>query len=215
MLYAAVLLGLVSAPPLIGNGNQVLLPLRDFHVIPSESGPVSYYSLVRGSSGEYIHAAYVPGLATVVVGYTIPEKLRLNVARVRWRWRALKLPEGGNECVAGKGDSAAVVYLVWRRFLRWYSVKYVWSSVAPKGATCDSSRSLFRAQDTVIVESGGPLGEWRSVEINPDKEFRAHFAHGDPNADVPALGGIGIMSDGDQTHSSSAADYSDFVIDCR
>jgi hypothetical protein len=43
-------------------------------------------------------------------------------------------------------------------------------------------------------------------------EFQHHFANGDPNADVPDLVGIGLMTDGDQTHSDSAADYADFVL---
>jgi len=32
------------------------------------------------------------------------------------------------------------------------------------------------------------------------------------NADVPELLGVGIMTDGDQTRSVSAADYSDFSL---
>jgi hypothetical protein len=84
--------------------------------------------------------------------------------------------------------------------------------VGPKGATCDAKRNLFRAQDTIIVESGSPLGEWRAVEIDPDSEFRKHFSHGDPRADVPDLIGLGLMSDGDQTRSVSEADYADFVL---
>ena len=39
-----------------------------------------------------------------------------------------------------------------------------------------------------------------------------HFAGGDPGAEVPELQGIGVMSDGDQTGSISAADYAGFVL---
>jgi hypothetical protein len=124
----------------------------------------------------------------------------------------LALPAGGNECADGNGDSAAVVYVTWKRGLRWYSLKYVWSSVGPKGSTCDRKRNPFRAQDTVIVESGPPLGEWRTVTINPDIEFRNHFEGGDQQASVPNLIGVGIMSDGDQTKSPSEADYADFAV---
>ena len=41
---------------------------------------------------------------------------------------------------------------------------------------------------------------------------RCDFAGGDPGADVPELQGIGVMSDGDQTGSISAADYAGFVL---
>jgi hypothetical protein len=122
------------------------------------------------------------------------------------------LPNGGDECADGREDSAAVVYVTWRRGLRWYSIKYVWSAVGTKGRTCARKRSPFVAQDTVIVDSGAPLNTWKTVEIDTKAEFRAHFADGDQNAEVPDLLGIGIMSDGDQTKSESAADYGQFVI---
>jgi len=37
-------------------------------------------------------------------------------------------------------------------------------------------------------------------------------AGGNPNADVPDLVGLGLMSDGDQTRSTSAADYATFQL---
>jgi len=200
------------APAPNSASHELRVDLHSFRVVARDSGPVNYYSIVDRPPWPYIHAAYRPPYETMVLGYAIPEPMRGSVAAVRWKWRAVVLPRGGNECVDGKGDSAAVVYVTWRRALRWYSVKYVWSSIGPKGATCDRKRNPFRAQDTVIVETGGPLDEWRTVVIAPDVEFRNHFEGGDPRASVPDLLGVGIMSDGDQTQSVSEADYADFVI---
>jgi hypothetical protein len=129
-----------------------------------------------------------------------------------WRWRAQALPIGGNECVKTKSDSAAVVYVTWRRGLRWYALKYVWSSSVQRGTVCEKKRNPFRAQDTIVLESGGPLNEWRTVELNPDAEFRRHFEPGDASAAVPDLIGVGLMSDGDETASKSSADWADFVL---
>jgi len=195
--------------------SSIALDLHGFAVIERNSGPVNYYTLVTDPPSPYIHAAYRPPYKTAVLGYRIPDPLRRSIAVLRWKWRARTLPLGGNECAEGRGDSAAVVYVTWKRGLKWYSLKYVWSSIGPKGRTCDPKRNLFVAQDTIIVESGAPLDEWRTVEIDPDAEFRRHFENGDPKADVPGLVGIGIMSDGDQTGSPSEADYSDFVIVSR
>jgi len=63
-----------------------------------------------------------------------------------------------------------------------------------------------------IVDSGGPLRQWRTVRIVPDDEFRNYFEDGDAHASVPPLVGIGILTDGDQTRSESIADYRDFVL---
>ena len=83
---------------------------------------------------------------------------------------------------------------------------------ADKGQVCDQKRNIFVVQDTVILESNGPVGVWKDEEIDPSAEFRAHFEGGDPKADVPDLLGVGLMSDGDQTNSISAADYAGFVL---
>jgi len=43
-------------------------------------------------------------------------------------------------------------------------------------------------------------------------DFRRYFEQGNATADVPDLVGIGVMSDGDQSHSISAADFGGFTL---
>jgi Protein of unknown function (DUF3047) len=210
---------LVLLAPLGTAGEEQQPPLQEtpvdvhsFRVVESYSGPVSYYKIVEEPSQPFIRATYRPPLETVTLGAEVPENLRQHTKRIRWKWRALTLPKGGNECKPGLGDSAAVVYVSWKRGLKWYSLKYTWSSAGTKGEVCDQKRNLFVVQDTVILQSGGPLNEWRTEEFDPSAEFRAHFEHGDPKADVPDLVGLGIMSDGDQTNSVSSADYTGFTL---
>lgn len=188
------------------------IDVHSFRVLESYSGPVSYYKIVEDPAQPFIRAVYRPPLETVTLGAEVPDALRQRTKRVRWKWRAQVLPKGGNECKGGFGDSAAVIYVSWKSGLKWYSIKYVWSSEAEKGRICDQKRNLFVVQDTVILETGGPVGEWREEEIDPSTEFRAHFEGGNPNADVPDLVGVGLMSDGDQTKSISAADYTGFEL---
>lgn len=185
---------------------------RRFEVIESQSGPVIYYKVVNDPVEPFIRAVYRPPLETTTLGFEVPDELRGRVKRVRWKWRAMTLPQGGDECRPGHGDSAAVVYVTFKRGLKWYSLKYVWSSEGRKGEICDRRNNLFRAQDTIILESGGPTGVWITEEIDPAAEFRKHWEGGDPTADVPDMVGIGLMSDGDQTNSVSAADYAGFTL---
>jgi hypothetical protein len=181
-------------------------------VVERESGPTNYYSLHDEKPFPFVRASYRPPFETAVLGYQVPDDERSRVRWLHWKWRALVLPRGGNECAPKKGDSAAVVYVSWRRMLRWYAVKYVWSAVGPKGAVCDKKRNPFVAQDTVIIETGGPLNVWRDETLDLDAAFRRHFAEGDPTADVPDFMGVGIMTDGDQTQSESMADYAQFSL---
>lgn len=188
-----------------------MLHLNSFRLIERESGEVNYYS--RAKTGEpHIRGSYRPPWESAVLGYEVPEKQRRSIGAIEWSWRAIKLPRDANECVEGKGDSAASVYVTWKRGLKWYSIKYVWTTNGVQGTTCRKKRGPFSSQDTVVVERGGPLNEWRVHRIVPDVEFRKHFADGDPNAEVPALVGLGLMTDGDQTRSESVGDYSRFVI---
>lgn len=202
----ALLAGALAAAP----APPWRLPLQAFRYVSRVSGPVNYYQVLPGPPA-HIRSRYEPGLKTAVVGYDVKE-WQARSTQLRWRWRALELPRGGDECKSGKGDSAAVVYVSWKRGLRYYTVKYVWSAVGQRGAVCDKKRNPFLAQDTVIVESGAPLSEWRTVELDLRAEFQKHFEGGDASADVPDLFGIGLMSDGDQTASVSSADFADFIL---
>lgn len=193
--------------------SAVRLPVASFRVVERESGPTNYYKLYKDSDPPFIRAEYRPPYKTAVMGVQVPDHSRESASGLRWRWRALKAPQGGNECQSGKGDSSAVVYISWRRTLRYYALKYVWSPVAPKGAVCDQKSNPFAVQHTVVLQSGGPLNEWKSEHIDLKAEFRKHFENGDASASVPDFIGVGIMSDGDQTKSESSADYADFVLE--
>ncbi len=209
---ALVVTACVLLVPASARADEVTVEAKQWQVVKRESGPVSYYTIASEDGQPFIRARYVPGLKTVVLGYQIPDGDRRRIKTVKWKWRAQVLPNGGDECVAGRGDSAAVVYLTWKRGLRYYTLKYVWSAVGQVGRICDSRRNPFVAQDTIIQRSGAAAGTWVSEEIDLASAFRRHFERGDPKADVPSFVGIGLMSDGDQTRSTSAADYGAFVL---
>ena len=213
VLFAATVLLAGAAVPARANptAHSVTVDVAQWHVIDRDSGPDNYYSVVRDPGMPFIRGRYKPPERTTVLGFQVPDEAH-RARVVRWKWRAMTLPRGGNECDGAKADSAAVVYLTFKRLLRWYTLKYVWSSVGPHGATCDRKRSPMSAQDTIILESGGPLEAWHDEEIDLDAEFRKHFEDGRADADVPDFVGIGIMSDGDQTQSESAADYAQFTV---
>src|SRR5262249_59880148 len=100
--------------------------------------------------------------------------------KLRWSWRAMVLPKDGNECGAAS-DSAAAVYVAWRRGLRWHVLKYVWSATVAKGSVCDRKRNPILAQDSIVLETGGPVGFWKTEEIDLAVEFRKHFGENAPD----------------------------------
>jgi hypothetical protein len=202
---------LFASPP--ATADETVVDVGQWRVVQRDSGPDLYYTQVRDPAMPFLRAHYRPPMHTTVLGWQAPDNLRATAQRVRWKWRVEAFPVDGNECAKGKEDSAADVYVSWKRGLRWYALKYVWSTVGPKGTTCDVKRNPFVAQDTIVLESGGPTDQWRSEEIDLKAEFRRHFEDGKADADVPDFVGLGVMSDGDQTHSDSAADFAAFVVE--
>lgn len=202
----------VLALPRIAHAEDITVAPTTWQLVKQRSGPVNYYSVVTEDGRSFVRSRYAPPMKTALLGYQLPDADRRRIKSVKWSWRPQALPNGGDECVSGKGDSAAVVYLTWKRGLRYYTLKYVWSAVGQVGRVCDTKRNPFLAQDTVILRSGGPLGSWASEEIDLAAEFRKHFENGDPKAEVPDFLGMGLMSDGDQTSSASSADYGTFTL---
>jgi hypothetical protein len=182
-----------------------------FRLVERESGPVNYYRVVKDGEGVFLRSSYAPPMKTALMGWQTPDADRERIRKVAWTWRARTLPKGGDECASGKGDSAAVVYLTFKRTLRYYTLKYVWSAVGQRGKVCDKKRNPFVAQDTIILESGASAG-FRSAEIDLAREYRRHFEDGAADAEVPPFVGIGLMSDGDQTRSESSADFGAFTL---
>jgi hypothetical protein len=203
-----------AAPPATAPAKAKLVraPVEKWRLVESESGPTNYYSLLRDAERAFIRGAYQPPHKKAVFGFEMPDSASDRVKRLDWSWRAIKLPHQGDECSPKKGDSPAVLYVTWKRMLKWYSLKYVWSASRPPGTICDRRRNPFVAQDTIVLRSGGPLGVWQHESIDLAREFRKHFEGGDPDADIPSLIGIAVMTDGDQTKTESTGDYADFVF---
>jgi hypothetical protein len=192
--------------------DDVDLDVVHWQVVRSESGPVNYYEVASEGGAPFVRSHYRPPAATTVLGFEMHGRDRQTARTLRWRWRAQVLPAGGDECTGGKEDSAADVYLMWKKGFRWFTLKYVWSTTGRVGAVCARKRNLFVAQDATVLESGGPTGVWKDEVIDLKGEFRRHFDGGDPKGSVPDFVGVGIMTDGDQTRSDSAADYADFIL---
>jgi hypothetical protein len=194
------------------SSKELHLGVKKWQILERESGPVDYYAVIADPEMPYIQAHYKPPTETAVLGYMLADRDRPGARALRWKWRVHNLPPGGDECVDGKGDSAAGVFLVWKGSMRVYTLKYSWSTVGTKGAVCGKKRSAFVAREKIILESGGTLNVWLSEELDLKAEFRKHFEDGNPNADVPDFMGVGIMTDGDQTNTEIIADYADFVL---
>lgn len=135
------------------------------------------------------------------------KEIRWNVRKypyLSFRWRARRLPPGGDERLGSTNDSAAGVTVVFRlKFgLIPISVKYVWSSTLPVGAAV--RRKGIGKPWVVVADSGEEgLGEWRSHVFNVYEAYRKTHG-GEPPEDTV---GIAILTDANATLSAASADY--------
>lgn len=142
---------------------------------------------------------------SVIIGKDIKWNLK-KYPYISFKWRARSLPEGGDERYGKTVDSAAGIYIVYKKKLGLIpvTVKYVWSTTLPVGATM--RRSGTGKPWMIVAESGEEnLGEWHTYVFNVYEAYKKTFG-GEPPEKVIALG---ILSDANSTHSQAYADYDD------
>jgi hypothetical protein len=211
LLFTPGLLALLAVLPSAGPARawEQELDVRQLRTLPEESHDPDYYALRRDPRGLYVHATYLPGYRAIRRGFEVPEAHKIGHLRLSWRWRALALPTGGDECDSDHRDSAGSVYVLWRRGFRTYGLKYSWSAVGKLGAICDRWNNPIIRGETIIQRSGGPLRVWVDESLDIDAEFHKHFG---ADAEVPPLLGVAILTDGDQTHSLASCDFGSFIL---
>ncbi len=137
------------------------------------------------------------------------KKIKWNLKKYRYvsfRWRAHRLPEGGDERYGKTVDSAAGIYFTYKKKLGLIpvSVKFVWSTTLPVGSAM--LRNGIGKPWMVVAESGADhLGEWRTYVFDLYQAYRDTFGGDPPDTAI----GIGILSDANSTHSFAYADYDD------
>lgn len=124
-----------------------------------------------------------------------------------WRWRVRSVPAGSDERVETKADSAAGVYLSYRRKLGLVpeTVKFVWSARNPEGTRF--RRPGIGMPWTVVAASGEADATWHDVVFDVRDVYDETF-EGDPG-ERPL--GIGLLTDANSTGGYAAADYDDFM----
>jgi len=125
-----------------------------------------------------------------------------------WRWRIRAVPAGADARVEASADSAAGVYLTYKRKLGLIpvTVKFIWSGHLSPGTAF--RRPGIGMPWTVVAGRGAASARtWHLVVVHVADVYRGTFG-GSPG--VRPLG-VGVLSDANNTESFAAADYDDFV----
>jgi hypothetical protein len=129
---------------------------------------------------------------------------------ISFRLRVHRIPEGGDERVDERVDSAAGVYVTIKKVAFGRipeSVKYVWSSTLPVGAAT-RREGIGRPWQVVVGSGEDGLGEWHTYVFDLRDAYRKTFG-GNPGSRAH---GIGVLSDANSTRTQAYADYDDFRL---
>ncbi len=195
------------------NANEwkITLPVSDFKLVESLSGRENYYTIITKENNQTIlRAEYLPPENPVRLGYQFSDTM-LDVSEMSWTWRVLKPPLEGDESRKKNNDCGAAIYLVFKRNVQIFIIKYVYSTTISPG-TAFRRDPLYPLQKLCVVVTNKwndeDKNEWKQVRINVRDDFKRLF-----NAkECPPLRGVGLMSDGDDTKDNVVAEYKQFVL---
>lgn len=185
----------------------------------------SSYSLVT-EDGQTIVRADTAGGASGLIARQRIEPAATPV--IQWRWKVTNVFEKGDAREKSGDDYPARIYVAFafepdqasffERAKRaaagvFYdaeipgtALNYIWANTLKEGQMVANPYS--RETQMVAVTSGREqVGEWVSVERNIVADYQAAFGR-----KPPAIIGIGIMSDSDNTGESATAWYGDIVL---
>lgn len=160
------------------------------------------YAIVEEADGNRYLAADDNG-ESVILGKEIKWDIQ-KYPYIEFRWRARHLPKGGDERYGDLNDSAAGIYITYKKRMGLIPVtaKFVWSTTLAVGSA--TQRSGTGRPWNVVVDSGEEhLGEWRTHVINIAETYRQTFGGNPPRNAV----GIGVLSDANSVHDKAYADY--------
>jgi hypothetical protein len=146
----------------------------------------------------------------ITIGKSVPGWDLEAYPVLQWQWKAITLPNGGNEDSMSANDCAASVYSLWDIGFPFYvdSLKYTWSSTLKVGT--DLKKRLGHDYVRVMQSGVAARARWQTVRANVKDDHSRLFGEKEPRA--PS--GIAVLTDADATESEAEAYYADFRL-CR
>lgn len=145
--------------------------------------------------------------------FALHKELKFNLKEypiIRWKWKAVRLPDGGDVRDKKMDDQAAQLYVVFPRFPAMVNsrvIGYIWESSAPSGSITESKKRLHTKY--IVLQSGKErLGEWIEEKRNVYADYKKLF-----NEEPPPVGKISIMIDSDDTKSSAESFFSEIIFE--
>jgi hypothetical protein len=172
-----------------------------------EPGPKSIIEVGKEDGLHFLHLVSVNdnfGLKKDISAFDIRKYPYLT-----WRWKAVRLPPGGDVRKRETDDQAGQIYVLFPKFpatINTRSVGYLWDSKAPVGSFGTST--AYSKMKYFVLQSGpDKLNQWMTETRNVYEDFKKLF-----DEDPPKAGGVLIYINTQHTASSAEIYYADIVF---
>jgi hypothetical protein len=127
---------------------------------------------------------------------------------LRWRWKIDRVPAGGSDSDIKKFDHTARLFVAFKTLIGPpRSINYVWANEAAVGKTFEHPSS-GRSRFLVLESANGKAGDWITEQRDVAADWKLLFR----DDKVPAIVGLGIMTDSDGTKTAVIGSYDDIEL---
>lgn len=197
-------------------GKEILMVGHFSEGVDGKGAPVGWSLKNPGSSSKVAiegeNGNYFLHMLSVNDYFGLGKKMSFDIRKYpyfSWRWKASKLPEGGDIRKRETDEQAGQIYVVFPKFpktLNTRSVGYIWDSQAPAGFSGTST--VYSKMKYIVLQSGrAKLNQWISEVRDVYEDYKKLFQE-----EPPTLGGVVLYINTQHTKSSAEIFYADIFF---
>jgi hypothetical protein len=198
-------------------GAQQTALVGDFSQAPGEAGiPAPWKAVTSAGKADFSLARDGELSALVmrshVASFGFQRETKVNVddyPLISWKWKASKLPAGGDYRHAGTDDQAAQLYVA---FSKTKIIEYVWDTSAKEGSSGDAAGlPPFVSIKVLVLRSGAAdLGKWLTESRNLRADYERLFGKA---AGPLVVQGLQLRINSQHTRTEAEAAFADIVFE--
>ena len=137
--------------------------------------------------------------------FSVQGEVKVDVKQypvLTWKWKVVKLPQGGDFRKSKTDDQAAQLFIA---FSRTKAVVYIWDTAAPQGLMESTSPVPFMTVKVVVVRSGpAELGKWITETRNVYEDYKKLYGE-----EPPVASGVRLQINSQHTETSAESWFAD------
>ena len=174
--------------------------------LEKEPGSDSKISLGQEKDGHFLR------LLSVGDAFGLKKEMSFDIRKypyLSWKWKAIRLPKGGDIRKRETDDQAGQIYVVFPKFpsmINSRSMGYIWDTQTPVGLAGTST--AYSKMKYVVLQSGpAKLNQWITETRNVYEDYKKFFEE-----DPPTVGTVLLYINTQHTKSSAECAYADIFF---